>query len=169
MSVTAKLKHLRISPRKVRLVANLIKGMRAEEAEVRLRFLPKRAARPILKLLNSAIANAEHNFNLAKENFYISKIIVEEGPSLKRWLPRAMGRATPILKRTSHIALFLDKRAEETKKEKLVRNEKKEEPLRSVVKNIPTRRPRPKKPEKVVIKRRGFKEITRKIFQRKSI
>lgn len=108
MFIIAKLRHLRISPRKVRLVANLIKGMNVIEAEKQLKFLPKRAARPILKLLNSAIANAQHNDNLAKENLRVAKIIVEAGPVLKRWRARAMGRTGQILKRTSHIIISLE-------------------------------------------------------------
>jgi len=109
--VNAKLRHLRISPRKVRLVANLIRGLDVEEAERQLTFLTKRAARPILSLLNSAVANAGHNANLPKSGLYVASITVEPGPSLKRWRPRAMGRAAPILKRTSHITLFLDQKS----------------------------------------------------------
>jgi len=106
--ITAKLRHLRISPRKVRLVVDLIRGMDATEAEKQLKFLPQRAARPVLKLLNSAVANALNNFKAIKENLFITKIAVDPGPTLKRWLPRAMGRATPIMKRTSHITIVLE-------------------------------------------------------------
>jgi len=109
--IIAKLRHLRISPRKVRLVTNLVKGLDVEEAERQLTFLTKRAARPILSLLNSAVANAQHNANLPKPGLYITNIVVEPGPSLKRWRPRAMGRAAPILKRTSHVILFLDQKS----------------------------------------------------------
>lgn len=105
--ITAKLRHLRISPRKVRLVVDLIRGMDVVEAENQLKFLPKRAADPVLKLLKSAIANALNNYKAVKENLYISKITVDPGPTLKRWMPRAMGRATPKLKRTSHITIAL--------------------------------------------------------------
>lgn len=108
MDVVAKLRFLRMSPRKVRLVANLIKGKTAQGAEAQLSFLAKRASRPILKLLRSAMANAEHNFKLNKEALYIKKITVDQGPSLKRWRPRAFGRAAPILKRSSHITLILE-------------------------------------------------------------
>lgn len=107
MEIKAQLKHLRISPRKVRLVIGLIKGLSVEAAEKQLKFGSKRAAKPILKLLQSAIANAKHNFNLTKEILYVSKITVDQGPSLKRWRARAMGRAAPILKRTSHVVLLL--------------------------------------------------------------
>jgi large subunit ribosomal protein L22 len=105
---TAKLRHLRISPRKVRLVANLVRGLSVVEAEKQLKFLTKRAAKPVLKLLKSAIANAENNANLAKDSLYIAKILVDPGPTLKRWMPRAMGRATPIMKRTSHLTIVLE-------------------------------------------------------------
>lgn len=107
MLIKAKLRYLRISPRKVRLVADLIKGLTVKEAEGQLKFLVKKSARPILKLLNSAIANAQ-NSNLTKENLKISNIFVDSGPSLKRWRARAMGRAAPILKRTSHVTLILE-------------------------------------------------------------
>ena len=106
--ITAKLRHLRISPRKVRLVIDLIRGLKVEEAENQLKFLPKRAAQPVSNLLNSAVANALNNFNALKENLFIAKIIVDQGPTLKRWMPRAMGRATPIMKRTSHLTVILE-------------------------------------------------------------
>jgi len=105
--ITAKLKHLRISPRKVRLVADLIRGLDVMAAESQLKFLTKRSAAPVLKLLSSAIANALKNYGLAKENLYVSDIKVDSGPSLKRWRARAMGRAAAILKRTSHITITL--------------------------------------------------------------
>ena len=107
MEVNAKLNFLRISPRKVRLVIDLIRNLSVEKALASLPFVPKRAARPILKLVKSALANAENNFHLKKENLYIKTITADEGPKLKRWKPRAFGRATPILKRSSHIILVL--------------------------------------------------------------
>lgn len=107
-----------MAPRKVRVVANLIKGMDADEAKAQLRFLPKKAGSFLLKLLNSAVANAKHNFSLEENNLYISKILVDVGPSLKRWMPRAMGRVTPILKRTCHITLVLSEREKKFNKEK---------------------------------------------------
>ena len=107
MEVTAKLRYLRIAPRKVRLVADLVRGKSVEEATHILNFTRKRAAKPLLKLLNSAVANASHNFQLKKENLYISKILVNEGPKLKRWRPRARGMAYEIQKKTSHITLTL--------------------------------------------------------------
>ena len=108
--ITAKLRYLRISPRKVRLVADLIKGLSVIEAERQLKFLTKKATKPVLKLLGSAVANAKNKANLVKENLYVSNVIIESGPTLKRWRSRAMGRAAPIMKRTSHITLILNER-----------------------------------------------------------
>lgn len=107
MEVKAKLKFIRMSPTKIRLVANLIKKMPTGQALDQLRFLGKAAAKPVAKLIKSAIANAEHNFELAKDNLFIKEITVGAGPTLKRWLPRAHGRATPLRKRTSHVNLVL--------------------------------------------------------------
>ncbi len=107
MDVHASLRYLRMAPRKVRLVIDVIRGLSVTEAETRLTFLPKAAAMPVLKLLRSAIANAEHNFKLSRENLYVTTITADGGPILHRWHPRAMGRAAPIQKRTSHITLIL--------------------------------------------------------------
>jgi large subunit ribosomal protein L22 len=123
MKVKASLNHLRMSPRKVRLVADFIRGMDVKEAETQPKFLTKRAAGPVLKLLNSATSNAQHNFDIEKDNLFISEIQVNEGPTLKRWRARAMGRAAPIMKRTSHINLVL-----ETKKEVKVKKKKEAKP-----------------------------------------
>jgi large subunit ribosomal protein L22 len=108
MSVTAKLRYLRIAPRKIRLVTDLIRGKSVEEARTILEFTIKKAARPLLRLLNSAIANAKHNFNLEEKNLYIAKILVGEGPKLKRSIPRGRGHSSEIQKKTSHITLVLD-------------------------------------------------------------
>jgi len=110
--VIAKAKYIRMSPRKVRLVVNLIRNMNAKEAAARLKLLRKEAAIPVKKVIESAIANAEHNFNLKRESLYIKKITADSGPTLKRWQPRAHGRATPIRKRSCHITVVLDERIE---------------------------------------------------------
>ncbi|NOQ68255.1 50S ribosomal protein L22 [Patescibacteria group bacterium] len=120
MEVQAHLRNLRISPRKVRLIADVIRGMNVGNAKIQLEFINKKSSQPVLKLLNSAIANARHNFNLSEDNLYISKIFVNEGTTLKRWIPRAMGRASSINKRTSHITIALDEF-----KDKIVKEEKK--------------------------------------------
>jgi len=108
MEVKAVTRYVRISPRKVRLVTELVKGKTAEEALSILKFLPKKAARLVSKTLQSAVANAEQNSNIDVDTLYIKRIFVDEGPSMKRWRARAMGRATRILKRTSHITVILD-------------------------------------------------------------
>lgn len=112
MKVTATLKNLRTSPRKVRLVANLIKGMDAKTALVQLQQVIKKSSLDFEKLVKSAVANAENNFGLDRDNLYIADVQVGEGPKLKRWLPRAHGRATLLLKRTSRIDIVLEEREE---------------------------------------------------------
>lgn len=108
MKVIASLNNLRTSPRKVRLVTNSIVGMNAGAAIVQLKHVVKKTSEPVEKLLKSALANAENNFGLDKDNLFVSSILVGEGAKLKRWLPRAQGRATLLLKRTSHIKLELE-------------------------------------------------------------
>ena len=108
MEVRAVTRYVRISPRKARLVTELIKGKPVEEALTILRFLPKKAARLVDKTLRSALANAEQNPNIDIDTLYIKRIFVDGGPTMKRWRARAMGRATKILKRSSHITVILD-------------------------------------------------------------
>ena len=110
MEVTAKARHIRMSPRKVRLVADLVRGMDLSAAEAQLTYVRKAAARPVLKLLRSAKANAEHNFKLEPSSLFIKTITVDGGPVLHRWRARAHGRAAPIRKRTAHITVILDVR-----------------------------------------------------------
>lgn len=125
MQAKAKLSYLRMSPKKVRLVVDVIRGMKVEEAMTQLGFMNKAAARPILKLLNSAIANAENNFELKKDNLYIKEIRVDLAGMLKRWKPRAHGRATMVRKKNSHVYLVLDE-IEPTKPKKIKNKAKKE-------------------------------------------
>lgn len=112
MEIKAQVKFVRISPRKARLVIDLIRGLDVQEAINQLQFMAKVAAAPVLKLLNSGIANAVNNFKFKKENLYIKSISVDGGPVLKRWRPRAFGRAAPIRKRSAHINLVLGERVE---------------------------------------------------------
>ena len=107
MEVKASLRHLRMAPRKVRLIVDLIRGMKATDAETRLGFVQRDASLPVLKLLQSAMANAEHNFKLDRVNLFVKSITADGGATLKRSRPRAMGRAAPIRKRTTHINLVL--------------------------------------------------------------
>jgi large subunit ribosomal protein L22 len=106
--VKAKSKYLRQSPYKVRLVLNLIRGLEVKEALDVLTFTKRKAADEIKQVLESAIANAETNFGLNSSNLYISKAIADEGPTLKRFRPRARGRAGRINKRTSHLIIELE-------------------------------------------------------------
>ena len=105
--VKAKARYVRIAPRKARLIADQVRGMHIEQARALLEFSPRGAAHPIQKLINSAAANAENNHDLIGDEMRVSSITVDEGPTLRRFRPRAMGRATPINKRTSHIAVAL--------------------------------------------------------------
>ena len=107
MEVKAVTRYVRIAPRKARLVTELIKGKPVEEALTILRFVPKKAARLVDKTLRSAVANAEQNPNIDVDTLYIKRIFVDGGPTMKRWRARAMGRATKIIKRTSHITVIL--------------------------------------------------------------
>ncbi|MCK5510751.1 50S ribosomal protein L22 [Candidatus Parcubacteria bacterium] len=107
MEVKAKAKHIRMSPRKVRLVADIVRGLSVKNAVNQLRFTAKKAVLPVKKLIESAIASAENNYELKQDNLFVKEIRVDEGATMKRWKPRARGRATPIRKRTSHINLIL--------------------------------------------------------------
>lgn len=105
--VRAELKFLRTGPRKVRLLLDLIRGKSVDEAITILKFSEKRAAQPLLKLLYSAVANADGRGDYDVDRLIVSHVVADEGPILRRWLPRAMGRATRIRKRTSHVRLEL--------------------------------------------------------------
>jgi large subunit ribosomal protein L22 len=107
MEAKAIARYIRIAPRKVRLVVDLIRGKQVGEAIAILKHTPKAASPVIEKVLMSAVANAEHNLNLDSNDLVISKVFVDEGPTLKRFRPRAMGRASRINKRTSHITLVV--------------------------------------------------------------
>ena len=108
MEVKAKLKFVRVGPRKAQLVADLIRGKGSEEALNILTFTKKAAAKIVIKLLKSAIANATQKKNIDVDLLYVKKITVDQGPTMKRFQPRALGRATTIRKRTSHISIVLD-------------------------------------------------------------
>ena len=107
MEIKVQLNNLRIAARKSRQVVDLIRNKNVADARALLEFTVKRAADPVLKLLNSAIASALHDFKLQESDLYIAKITVDEGPTLKRSFPMSRGRAYPIMKRTSHVTLIL--------------------------------------------------------------
>jgi large subunit ribosomal protein L22 len=115
--ITASLKNYRQSPRKVRSVANLVRGKSVEQALDTLNFLSKKAADPLYGLLLSAIANAKNNFNIEKEGLVIRELRVDAGAIMKRRMPRARGNSYPINKRTSHVNLVLDVKPETKVKE----------------------------------------------------
>jgi len=165
MEVKSKTNNLRLAPRKVRAVINLIRGKGVNEALDQLEFLIRRPSSPVIKLVKSAIANAENNFHLVRENLFIKEIKVDEGVKLKRFMPRGFGRASTIQKKTSHITLVLGERvaglkrseADKQKKEKILKTDK--------VNN------EDKKPEikKEIGQKAANKGFVKKMFQRKSI
>ena len=187
MKVIASLNNLRTSPRKVRLVTNSIVGMNASAALVQLQHVVKKTSEPVEKLLNSALANAENNFGLDKDNMFVSSILVGEGAKLKRWLPRAQGRATLLLKRTSHIKLELEEKVEgknkKTKQELDKKRKENEEARTKMMEEEIAAMEQAEKAEEVVqekapVKKVGAKKETvkkgqdngflKKVFQRKS-
>lgn len=121
MQVSAKLNNLRRSPRKVRLVAGMIKNLEVAEAQNQLKFLVKGSSGAISKLLASAISNAENNFGLDKDNLRIKDVVVNERPKLKRWLPRAHGRASLILKKTCSVEIVLEEIVEGKNRKKIAK------------------------------------------------
>ena len=107
MQAKAIQRYVRITPRKCNQVLELIRGQSVEEAQNTLQFTPKLGARIVQKVLKSAVANALHEGKVRIEQLYVKEAVVGAGPTLKRWLPRAQGRATPILKRMSHVSLIV--------------------------------------------------------------
>ncbi len=174
---TAQLNYLHIAPRKVRLVADSIKGKYVIEAESLLIYSPNRAAKPLLKLLRSAIANATNNSKLDKEKLYISSITVDEGPMIKRWLPRAMGRATPIHKKTSHVKIILEEKEEgfkryKTPQAKVTKSEKSlvKEKSKKESKKIEEKDIKKKRSSKVEeLQKKSQEGTNKKFFRRKEI
>lgn len=174
--VSATLRNLQISPRKVRLIADLIRGMAVEDARIQLAFSQKQAARPVLKLLNSAVANADHNFNLDVSTLRVKAIMVNEGPMLKRFTPRAFGRATMIRKRMSHIHIYLEgetgkapaTKAKKSDSEKKARKQVKGKSVEEKeAKKSPSKKPstRSKKPQNVDPRGLGKQKPTRQLEQ----
>ena len=110
MQATASLRHTRIAPRKVQIVLDLIRNQPADQAMAILKHTPKAASEPLEKLLKSAVANAENNFHMSRENLYVAECYVTPGPTMKRIRPRAQGRAFQILKRSSHVFITVAER-----------------------------------------------------------
>ena len=164
--ITAKLRNLRIAPRKVRLVAALVRGKSAEEAAAILNFAAKRAVSPILKLLNSALADAKNNFQIDSANLYISRITVDEGPKLKRWRARARGSAYTILKRTSSVNLVLNEIVRgASKKAAAAEGGEPRSALAGREKVQAQEKPKPV----IAIKKPAFSGAVKRIFRRKAV
>ncbi|MCK4453989.1 50S ribosomal protein L22 [Candidatus Parcubacteria bacterium] len=177
MAITAKLKYLHIAPRKVRLVTDLIRGKRAEEAQTILNFSSNRASQPLLKLLKSCIANAKNNFQIEQENLYVSKIFVDEGPKLKRWHAQSRGRAAEIQKKSSHICLEISEIKKKAKKVKKVAKTKEKivekKPSLAEVKEGKRDEEAPKieKPRTIIRKEKPMpkiKQTMKRVFRRKA-
>ncbi len=171
MKITAKLKHLRISARKVRLVVDLIRGKKVEEAKTILNFTIKRGSLPVLKLLNQAVANAKNNFQLDPVNLFVAEIKVDDGPKLKRWRARARGQAYEIQKKTSHISLVLDEIVKEKRKRKKVKEAavpETETLEKAEVKEKTEKKEKPKYKSEVGVKKPRIGKGITKIFRRKA-
>jgi len=172
MEIKAKLSYLRISPRKVRMATDLVRGLKATDAQNQLRFSVKKGALPVLKLLNSAIANAKHNFGIDVNGLYIEKIVVNTAPMLKRWKARSRGMANPIKKRASHIELILkDAGGLKKAKKKSVKKGEVSAEIESSEKSERTERIERKtsfRPEKEKSAKVKKENISQKIFRRKA-
>jgi large subunit ribosomal protein L22 len=143
--IKSSLKYLRIAPRKVAAVANLIKNLPVDVAKARLMLTPRRASEPLLKLLKSAIANAKNNYKIEANKLFVKSIIVNKGPMFTRWFPRAMGAVDPIQKKTTHVLLvlgvkdqkketFIYKEIDKKEKNKTEKKQKQEENKKSEIK-----------------------------------
>lgn len=110
MEAKAVAKYIRIAPRKARIVIDLIRGKSVSEAVSILRYTPKVASQPIEKVIRSAVANAEHNYDMNADELYVAEARVDAGPTIKRYRPRAQGRIYPVLKRSCHITIVVKER-----------------------------------------------------------
>jgi len=144
MNVKATAKFIRIAPRKTRLVVDLVRGLPVEQARRQLMFLQKVAAESVLKVLNSAIANAQNNFDLDISDFVVTEAFVDGGPTIKRYQPRAHGRAGLVRKKMSHITIVVGPKVD---KKKIVRDEVKikEKALKPKIKKSKAVEPEDKK------------------------
>lgn len=111
MAAKARIKMIRMTPRKMRVVANQIRGKDVQEAINFLTFCKRSAARPLLKLIKSAVSNADQKGGVDVDNLFVKELLVDGGPTLKRFMPRARGMATPVLKRTSRVSVTVEERA----------------------------------------------------------
>ncbi len=176
-TLTVKLNYLRIPPRKVRLLANSLKGLLATEAEARLMLNPRRSKEALLKLLRSAIANAKNNHQLSPEKLFIKSVLVNIGPRYKHWTPRAKGSAAVIQRLTSHVTLVLGIRSEVPSRFTIVRTKPKKteekpkkEPKQKVVPSAKGGSVSGgKKTEAAEAKPKAEPGVFRRVFRRKAI
>ncbi len=165
---TAQLNYLHITPRKVRLIARTLKGMSVREAEAQLLLRPQRSAKPLLKLLRSAVANAKQNQKLDEQKLVVRNMIVDQGPMLKRGLPRAQGRMTPIHKKMSHVTVILEETAQPLRDRFVIIPPPKKE--KEHTHGPKPKAPRPAKPAFPVAEKPKEKVgFFRRIFRRKSV
>lgn len=176
--VRAVARYVHHSPRKLRLVAQLLKNSSVDEALQQLKFSPKKAAFPIMKVLNSAVANAVHNFDLNKEQLYVKSLTIDAGPVMKKASPRAQGRAFLVRKRTSHINVLLEAKPTIKKSGRSIFSirskaaEKPEQKAAAVTaepQKVDAEKPKlkqaPKSQEKI---KRNLVDLKRRLFNRKS-
>ena len=170
VEVKAQLNSLRLAPRKVRAVSNLIKGKNALDALDQLEAMVKRPSLPIIKLLKSAVANAENTYNMVKENLYVKSIRVDEGIKLKRFKPKGFGRVSPLEKKTSHVSLVLGEKVSGLKRTLANKKEKSKEA--AISDQITEEKQETQKHEvktKLGRKEGVFSGIGKRVFRRKAI
>lgn len=170
MRTQATLRYLRQAPRKVREVADMIRGKSPQEAEVILKLTTRKAALPLRKLLMSAVASLENTLQVKKDPFVIESIMVGEGPKFKRWMPRARGQADMIQKKTSHVSLVLS--APDEKVEKIEAPEEKNTSSESKGEEKSKKKERkqePPRPAELQEKKPKERVAEKKMFRRKSV
>jgi large subunit ribosomal protein L22 len=168
-NITAKLRYLRVPPRKARAVADTIRGLPLREAEAQLMISPRRPAVHLLKLLRSALANAVHNKKIEADKLYVKEIKVDEGPRFKRWTPRARGAISMIQKKTSHLTIILEVSDKLPPPKFVIKEKPKKEKKKT--KQEAKKETKGKEPKKVIqeIKPVAKEGIFKRIFRRKTI
>ncbi len=169
MEIKASIKYLKIAPRKVRAVADLIKGMSLEGAEAQLKHLKRRSSDPLLKLLKSAAANATHNFQIDPAKLYIKNITVNQGPMLKRMFPRARGSANVIRHRLSHVDIILEEREPQEKELEPLKAESQIKKEGRKKQKVYTQKVNKKSQQSKRVNVKATKAQSKKIIQRKVI
>lgn len=166
--VTAQLNKYRMAPRKVRAIVNLVKGKNVVPALAQLEYVIKRPSTGIIKIINSAVANAENNFNMVKDNLFIKDFIVNEGIKLRRFRPKGFGRASMIQKKTSHIKLVLGERVPGLKRQETAQS-KRAEKVYAEKEDKQTDIKKPEIKSKLGKKSNVFGNLGKKLFQRKAV